>query len=294
MVELLCGEMARAFADTGTPLPPWRQHAAMLSKWQPRRSEEVEVSAARLNNEAGLRAPLEALQHAGGGGDGGLGPLGVGRRKVAPLTGPATIAQRLAMLGVQAPSRVSPVAEGLEGPASEWSSTSLDNGSEHRRRGGGGGSGRSASASASGSGGGPEGSQDSASLHLDSAGEEEGCSSGLPARVWPLAKAHSAHLAVAKPAAVTVTAAAGTGMGGDGSSATTPLHADRRHIWAGIKRAVAALPQRRWGRGAVQRWLALTGSGGSTGPCATASLQNTPPPPPHPPPPPRACRNTWA
>jgi hypothetical protein len=33
VVELLCHEMARAFAETGTPLPPWRQVAAMLSKW---------------------------------------------------------------------------------------------------------------------------------------------------------------------------------------------------------------------------------------------------------------------
>ena len=43
-VGILCTEMARAFNKVGTPLPPWRQTAAMLSKWQPRRSQEVEVA----------------------------------------------------------------------------------------------------------------------------------------------------------------------------------------------------------------------------------------------------------
>lgn len=49
-VNILCEEMARAFMKTGTPLPPWRQTAAMLSKWQPRRSEDVDVM--RLRNSA--------------------------------------------------------------------------------------------------------------------------------------------------------------------------------------------------------------------------------------------------
>ncbi len=43
-VSVLCEEMARAFEKTGTPLPPWRQANAMLSKWQPRRSEDVTMT----------------------------------------------------------------------------------------------------------------------------------------------------------------------------------------------------------------------------------------------------------
>jgi hypothetical protein len=103
VVELLCSEMAAAFAESGTPLPPWRQHAAMMSKWQPRRSEEVDLTAA-MNNGAGLLAqPLAGV--------GGGPPAGVRR-----LTGPSTVAQRLAMLGVaQQQSNPSPIAEGLEG-----------------------------------------------------------------------------------------------------------------------------------------------------------------------------------
>ncbi|KAL4436638.1 hypothetical protein ABPG75_003777 [Micractinium tetrahymenae] len=113
VVELLCSEMARAFAETGTPLPPWRQHAAMLSKWQPRRSEEVDVTAA-LNNGAGLLGPMGAPAGAGG-----------ARR----LTGPSTVAQRLMMLGVaQQQSNPSPIAEGMEhGSAEEdgWGSVGV-------------------------------------------------------------------------------------------------------------------------------------------------------------------------
>jgi uncharacterized protein (TIGR01615 family) len=43
-VRILCEEMARAFEKTGTPVPPWRQANAMLSKWQPRRSADVPMT----------------------------------------------------------------------------------------------------------------------------------------------------------------------------------------------------------------------------------------------------------
>lgn len=256
VVELLCSELSRAFAETGTPLPPWRQHTAMLSKWQPRRSEEVAVSAAaRMSSNAGLQAPQDTLRQQHGDADGaaangnGVGLVGVGRRKVAPLTGPATIAQRLAMLGVQAPSRVSPVAEGLEA-LSEWSSASLDGspggGSTPEQDGSDGGGGRR---------GGSGRAERSGSLHLGSDSEEEDQASGrgvptpTQACQTPLAKVHSANLAV-PAAALAVTAAAGVAALNDDQAAAAAgggaaLHADRRHVWAGIKRAVAALPQRR-------------------------------------------------
>ena len=35
IVEIICEEMAAAFSETERSLPPWRQTAAMLSKWQP-------------------------------------------------------------------------------------------------------------------------------------------------------------------------------------------------------------------------------------------------------------------
>ena len=66
VVELLCVEVARAFQETGTPLPPWRQQAAMMSKWQPRRSGEVvvEMSDTDRNNALGQLPADKAPQHA--------------------------------------------------------------------------------------------------------------------------------------------------------------------------------------------------------------------------------------
>jgi uncharacterized protein (TIGR01615 family) len=102
-VELLCAEMAVAFAATGTPVPPWRQAAAMMSKWQPRRSEEVDVS------HAGHAMDAAALNNAAGGVHG----------RASKLTGGNTVAQKLAMLGVE-PATASPISEGMEGLES-WS-----------------------------------------------------------------------------------------------------------------------------------------------------------------------------
>ena len=99
-VELLCAEMAVAFATMGTPVPPWRQPAAMLSKWQPRRSEEVDVSRGVHNMDAA------ALNNA-------MGGHGHGHYPHNKLTGGNTVAQKLAMLGVE-PAVASPISEGLE------------------------------------------------------------------------------------------------------------------------------------------------------------------------------------
>lgn len=96
-VDLLCSEMAVAFAATGTPVPPWRQAAAMMSKWQPRRSEEVDVS------RAGHAMDAAALNNAAGGVHG----------RAAKITGGNTVAQKLAMLGVE-PATASPISEGME------------------------------------------------------------------------------------------------------------------------------------------------------------------------------------
>lgn len=59
-VGILCEEMARAFQKTGTPLPPWRQSAAMLSKWQPRRSEDVDMKWSRTSPKQ-TRYPLNSI-----------------------------------------------------------------------------------------------------------------------------------------------------------------------------------------------------------------------------------------
>lgn len=59
-VGILCEEMARAFQKTGTPLPPWRQSAAMLSKWQPRRSEDVDMKWSRKYPKQ-VRYPLNMI-----------------------------------------------------------------------------------------------------------------------------------------------------------------------------------------------------------------------------------------
>lgn len=153
MVEILCSEMARAFAETGTPLPPWRQHAAMLSKWSPRRSEEVDVTAAMNNGVGRLLPPMP--------GPGGALPNGVaaaGGNNAKRLTGPSTVAQRLMMLGVvQQQSAPSPIAEGVEHLCSD-----NDSGSAGWEAVGGGASTSASSAS---------------SLHLD---WDDGGSSGVP------------------------------------------------------------------------------------------------------------------
>ena len=74
-VAILCDEMARAFVQAGIPLPPWRQTAAMLSKWQPRRSEEVDVQQAVSGK--GQHVVLKK-----------------------PNVNKATVAQKLALMGV--------------------------------------------------------------------------------------------------------------------------------------------------------------------------------------------------
>ena len=43
LVSFLCSEIAAAFQEEGTLLPPWRQASSMLSKWRPRRSSEENV-----------------------------------------------------------------------------------------------------------------------------------------------------------------------------------------------------------------------------------------------------------
>lgn len=101
-VEELCEEMAAAFAESGTPLPPWRQTAAMLSKWQPRRSEEVDVGRDGHALDA-------ALNNAAGG---------------AP-TGRSTVAQKLAMLGIE-PAQASPISEGADEGLDTWSTATDD------------------------------------------------------------------------------------------------------------------------------------------------------------------------
>jgi uncharacterized protein (TIGR01615 family) len=104
LVEILCAEIAAAFAETGTPLPPWRQTAAMLSKWQPRRSEEVDVA-----RDAGKKSMNSHYNNA------------AGELPAGMATGHATIAQKLVALGVAPQAPPSPVSEGLE-ELESWSS----------------------------------------------------------------------------------------------------------------------------------------------------------------------------
>jgi len=95
VVESLCTEMAFAFSEIGTPLPPWRQTAAMLSKWQPRRSEEVDVTRAS-RSQVGT-----ALNNASGG--------ACQFPKVSN-----NVAHKLAMMGIEPAAPASPISEGLE------------------------------------------------------------------------------------------------------------------------------------------------------------------------------------
>lgn len=118
VVELLCTELARAFAETGTPLPPWRQTAAMLSKWQPRRSEDRDVLPP---------CPSTFLNNALDGWAASGGPAGNGSSssKLGGPGGPSTVAQRMAALGPPVQLRgPSPIPEGIEVPSARMSLTS--------------------------------------------------------------------------------------------------------------------------------------------------------------------------
>ena len=88
-VSILCEEMARAFQKTGTPLPPWRQTSAMLSKWQPRRSEDVDMMRRRDSSRQSSKFTLERIQEDG--------------KKTNN-----TVAEKLVMMGVNVHSSTTP------------------------------------------------------------------------------------------------------------------------------------------------------------------------------------------
>lgn len=59
VVGLLCAEIATAFKQQGASLPPWRQAAAMLSKWRPRKSTDRDVGASVIELDVTAnRAPI--------------------------------------------------------------------------------------------------------------------------------------------------------------------------------------------------------------------------------------------
>ncbi|KAG2453282.1 hypothetical protein HYH02_002605 [Chlamydomonas schloesseri] len=61
LVQFLCAEMATAFRQLGSVLPPWRQAGSMLSKWAPRKSIDVADPKA-----AAAAAAAEAAADKGG------------------------------------------------------------------------------------------------------------------------------------------------------------------------------------------------------------------------------------
>lgn len=50
VVEIMSKEISRAFQQAGATLPPWRQVASMLSKWQPRKSEDLSFDGQTLDS----------------------------------------------------------------------------------------------------------------------------------------------------------------------------------------------------------------------------------------------------
>ncbi|KAF8072496.1 hypothetical protein HT031_000155 [Scenedesmus sp. PABB004] len=63
LVELVCGEMVLAFRAAGAVLPPWRQTASMLSKWQPRRSVDLPLPAPGPPGGPGAAPPAAPAAH---------------------------------------------------------------------------------------------------------------------------------------------------------------------------------------------------------------------------------------
>lgn len=49
VVEIMSKEISRVFQHAGATLPPWRHTASMLSKWQPRKSEDLSFEAQNLD-----------------------------------------------------------------------------------------------------------------------------------------------------------------------------------------------------------------------------------------------------
>lgn len=120
-VQLLCTEISFAFAEAATPLPPWRQTTAMLSKWQPRRSQEVDVKdihaldAAALNNNSLAKdrgCPKDEEQS---------------DEYDNNFDAHHTVAQKLASLGFEANKRASPISEGQEGDIDGEEDRFMDN-----------------------------------------------------------------------------------------------------------------------------------------------------------------------
>ena len=52
VVEIMSKEINRAFQQAGATLPPWRHTASMLSKWRPRKSEDLSVDGQTLDSRA--------------------------------------------------------------------------------------------------------------------------------------------------------------------------------------------------------------------------------------------------
>jgi uncharacterized protein (TIGR01615 family) len=109
-VNILCAEMALAFHQCGVPLPPWRQVGAMITKWQPRKSEDVDLTARVLDAGDSASAGVEGKRK--------NNPKAVVTTTGPTTTGPTTVAQKLAMLGVfPTPppyEKPSPISEGFE------------------------------------------------------------------------------------------------------------------------------------------------------------------------------------
>ena len=52
VVEIMSKEISRAFQHAGATLPPWRHTASMLSKWQPRKSEDLSFEGQHIDTRA--------------------------------------------------------------------------------------------------------------------------------------------------------------------------------------------------------------------------------------------------
>lgn len=81
-IELLCEELASAFRAKGLMLPPWREAAAMITKWQPRPSSSKKLVLLSGGGATGSAAP----QHFGAT-DGVLGLMPMAAAPGSGITG---------------------------------------------------------------------------------------------------------------------------------------------------------------------------------------------------------------
>lgn len=61
-VDLICEEIKRSFAESNLPVPAWRKHKSLVSKWLPKKWEDEEISIQQLRDWGALESNYHDTQ----------------------------------------------------------------------------------------------------------------------------------------------------------------------------------------------------------------------------------------